>query len=424
MAEQSLFGATPEALQASRANALQAQALQYAKLDPFQRATASIYQGAGQLGGAIGGMLGGQDPEMMRIKQRQQILQGIDLTSADSVKQGIQAAMQNNDFALANELNTRYQTSIKASLESRKTQSEIDKNMREKAGVDPLQQLIRSGKYTPESVAAYEASGRISDLVAATPEKADQIKEVGVAVGTGKPVYTFQTASGVQQVVFETDPKTGKQIMAPYVGAVDRATAKTTVSVDAKGEAEFVKELGKLDAKTVNEAMVASRNARSTLGALEKLSTLNNEQLISGSFAAGRVGATNLLNTLGLTSQADAARLATSENYQKVAGDVILQTLGGKLGAGFSNEDRKFIEGLIPQLENSPTARKQLIAFMATKNRDIITEASRLETYARTNKGLGGFSPKIPFGEAPTGVSAMTTEQLRAEIDRLKKGNK
>jgi len=109
MAEQSLFGTTPEALQASRADALQAQALQYARLDPFQRANMSIYQGANQLGGAIGGLLGGQDPEMMRIKQRQQLLQGVNPNNPDALKQGIEQAMAANDYPAAQELAKRYQ---------------------------------------------------------------------------------------------------------------------------------------------------------------------------------------------------------------------------------------------------------------------------------------------------------------------------
>lgn len=181
--------------------------------------------------------------------------------------------------------------------------------------------------------------------------------------------------------------------------------------MDAKGEAEFAKELGKLDAKKVADAGTARDNAFATVRSLDQLAKLDDQGLISGSFASGRVGATNLLNTLGLTSPADQQRLATSQNYQKVSGDVILGTLGGKLGAGFSNEDRKFIEGLVPQLETSPAARRQLITFMRNKNMEIADEATRLETYARTNKGLSGFQPKIPLGQnAP--ATSMSAEDL------------
>jgi hypothetical protein len=107
MAEQSLFGTTPEALMASRDAALRQQAAQYAQLDPFQQATMGIYQGANKLGGVVGGMLGGQDPEMMRIKQRQQLLQGVNPEDPDSLIKAAQQASQMGDYGAAQELSTK-----------------------------------------------------------------------------------------------------------------------------------------------------------------------------------------------------------------------------------------------------------------------------------------------------------------------------
>ena len=212
-----------------------------------------------------------------------------------------------------------------------------------------------------------------------------------------------------QQFVYGFDAQ-GKQVRQPYIGGVDRTVSKVSVATAAPppGETEFVKELGKLDAKRVNEALAGRENAIAAVNTFDQLSKLDDRGLISGTFATGRVGATNFLNTLGLVSPAEVEKLARSENYQKVAGDAILATLGGKLGAGFSNEDRKFIQGLIPQLENSSTARRQLIDYMTSKNRAIIAETTRMENYARENKGLGGFTPSIPMpgaaAPAPTGT--------------------
>ena len=141
--------------------------------------------------------------------------------------------------------------------------------------------------------------------------------------------------------------------------------------------------------------------------------------MISGQFATGRVGVTSLLQTLGLASETDGRKLATSEQYQKVASDVVLQTLGGKLGAGFSNDDRKFIQGLIPQLETSPDARRRLISFMQEKNQLIVDETIRQETYARKNRGLSGFTPKIPLSVSPSQprpYSGLTDDQLAEKI--------
>jgi hypothetical protein len=87
----SLFGVTPQMYQQQQQDRMDAQALQYAKLDPFQRANFAIGRGANMLGGAIGGALGGQDPELQRITLRQQIASQIDFTDPASIQQGMNA---------------------------------------------------------------------------------------------------------------------------------------------------------------------------------------------------------------------------------------------------------------------------------------------------------------------------------------------
>jgi len=227
-----------------------------------------------------------------------------------------------------------------------------------------------------------------------------------VAKGSEVPVYEDDKG----QFTYIKGPD-GQQTRQPYYGAVDRTTAKVSATAVTKGQEAFSEKMGELDAKRVSDALSARDNAFSTVRSLNQLANLDDQGLISGSFATGRVGVTNLLNTLGLASPADQARLASSQNYQKVAGDVILGVLGGKLGAGFSNEDRKFIEGLVPQLETSPMARRQLINFMTRKNMDIAEEATRLETYARDKNGLKGFTPKIPLG-ANIPATSMSADDL------------
>jgi hypothetical protein len=425
----SLFGITPESLQADRDAALQAQALQYAKLDPFQRATAAIYSGANRLGGAIGGMLGAQDPEMMRITQRRTLLQQAQPTNAQGWSDLGSKLMQSGDVQGAQEAYAKAQAFTKAAAEAAKTQSEIEKNKSEAA--KNLRIPTPTDSRTPEekNAAVYALTQGEPNTTAYKDAFADKFAELITKEGA-KPTKVGITSDGSQRAVY-SDGKTqfvfgndaeGKLVKKPYVGGIDQTTAKTNVSVDAKGEAEFAKELGKFDAKKVSEAMSARDNAFATVRSLDQLSKLDDQGLISGSFASGRVGATNLLNTLGLASPADQKTLATSQNYQKVSGDVILGTLGGKLGAGFSNEDRKFIEGLVPQLETSPAARRQLITFMRNKNIAVAEEATRLETYARSNKGLSGFQPKIPLGQnAPASpYSGLSDAELEERIKRAK----
>jgi len=98
---QTLFGVSPESYQRQQSADADQRAMQYAKLKPFERASYNINRGAYGLAGAIGGALGGQDPELQKISQRQALLGMIDPTNPDSYAQAIQAALQNGDTEAA-----------------------------------------------------------------------------------------------------------------------------------------------------------------------------------------------------------------------------------------------------------------------------------------------------------------------------------
>ena len=88
----SLFGLTPEMYQQNQQARIDAQALQFAKLDPFERANYGISRGANMLAGAIGRSFGGEDPEETKIRMQQQLLSGIDLSDPTSLIQGAKDA--------------------------------------------------------------------------------------------------------------------------------------------------------------------------------------------------------------------------------------------------------------------------------------------------------------------------------------------
>jgi hypothetical protein len=90
---QSLFGITPESYQQAQQDRINAQALQYAKLDPFEQANYAIGRGANILAGA----LGGEDPQLKMVSMRQQIARQINPNSPESIQQGIAALQQAGD---------------------------------------------------------------------------------------------------------------------------------------------------------------------------------------------------------------------------------------------------------------------------------------------------------------------------------------
>ena len=441
----SLFGVTPESVDAARQQQMREQAMAFAQLTPQQQITYGSSLAGQQFGRTVGGLLGAEDPQMRLAQVRSSIMQGTDPTNVESLTGAIQRLQNAGDTVgalnLTNVLRNLQKTqaeTYKATREGIPKEAQVASSVADSSGFargtpgwanayrNSLEQQTRFTTDPQRNASEYASTQfeygsqewkdayktKLEELL--KKEKTQgQIKEVGVAIGSNQPVYLDPNTD--QQYIYVRGAD-GKQVRQPYFGGVDRTTAKTQVSVETKAEEAFLKTLGEFDAKTVKQAMDARDASIATLNSLNQLNKLDQSQLISGSFASNRVGATNLLNTLGLVSQKDMDRLSKSENYQKVANDVVLSTLGGKLGAGFSNEDRKFISSLVPQLENSADARKKLIQFMVGKNQAIVDESIKLENYARQNRGLRGYVPTIPIVNVQGGnkdLSGISTEELK-----------
>jgi hypothetical protein len=407
---QGLFGGmgTPEEMQRQLT---EQKALQFAQMTPQQQTSYNIYKNTGNLGRGLAGAFGVdvQDPAIKRATMLRQMASQFDTNTPEGLRQMAQA-LQSTDPELgfqvmqradALELSRQKLITEQATAAS-KLAEKLTPEQKNAAGIADQE----ADRGTPEWQSAYKRE--LNRLTAKEGSK-PTIKEVGVAEGTREPVYTYQEGSTVRQVTFKN--VNGEQKMVPYTGGVDRTTAKVTATASAKGEESFSVELGKLDAKEVSNARNLREAAIGELGSLQKMQELNQQQLMSGSFATGRVGALNLLNTLGMTSGQDATKLANSEQYTKVTGDLLLDKIK-KLGTNPSNTDREFIAKIVPQLENSPAARQELINYLVKKANKVVSETTRLDTYARDNKGLKGFVPEVPLvGQTPN-VSSMSTEEL------------
>jgi len=96
---------SPEQYQAQQMAQQQAgeqqRAINFAGLSPLQQANYGIFMGAQQLGRGITGLLGVQDPQLQRIRQRQEIMQTINPADPESLMAGIQRAAQTGDQELA-----------------------------------------------------------------------------------------------------------------------------------------------------------------------------------------------------------------------------------------------------------------------------------------------------------------------------------
>ena len=276
----SLFGITPESLMAQREAKAQQEAMSYAQLsDPFARANYQIYKGASGLGSQLAGMLGAQDPEMQKAAALQGIMKQADTTTPEGLailaktlaSQGYgQQAMQAMDRAQAMKL-----TGAKISAE----EALAGQRGREKAGADPVQQLLRSGKYTVPSMAAYEQSGQISDLVPIDPNEPTALSE------TKEGIFLINKKDGKKIARIGDAPTRGTSLtVAPEikqapniveaVGAFDEATKK---EVDMMESAGLAKQLINQTAKSNNSQ--AWEAARTTVAKAVGENKLSNEDI-------------------------------------------------------------------------------------------------------------------------------------------------
>jgi len=94
---------TPEQYQLMQNTAQQQRALQFAQLDPMAQGQYGLFLGGSQLGGAIGRGLGGEDPQLKLISQRQALSKNIDPSNPESILQAAQESARRGDqqFALS-----------------------------------------------------------------------------------------------------------------------------------------------------------------------------------------------------------------------------------------------------------------------------------------------------------------------------------
>lgn len=139
---QSLFGVTPQSYQRAQQQNIDAQALRYAQLDPFERATYGITRGANMLGGAVAGAFGVQDPELQRITMRQQIAGQLDPNDLSTFQRGIEVLRQAGDG----------QGALMLAAEAEKVRPRIQ--LAQEAALKQKAQQVAQGAYQPGGEAA------------------------------------------------------------------------------------------------------------------------------------------------------------------------------------------------------------------------------------------------------------------------------
>lgn len=201
MATDSVMGlfATPEQLQQQQYQQVLDRNIRLAQLNPAQRGLANLGTASYQLGGAIGGALGAQDPQLQMATLRKQVLQGVNQADAKSLAQAAQKLSEAGDLQGASALaqqSVAIQAKIDEKQAGRETQLQIARERiqaqleaAKERGATQLQiaQMAQEGRMQMAQLAATLKSEKapVADDKAATRIGQNTVFENLIAEGTG-----------------------------------------------------------------------------------------------------------------------------------------------------------------------------------------------------------------------------------------------
>lgn len=272
---ESLFGVTPESLMLERDRQAQAQALRIAQLEPLQQARYTGFMAANQLGNAIGGLLGAQDPELQKARRLQEISKQFDLTTIDGAREAAkalsQAGYQREAMLVADRVNTMRKTEadyLKATRGTPGTASERARSMI--AGFEV--KLAGGKKLEPEELA------NARWLVAQeTKPKAFRDADTGELI-TIQPLDLTQAAPNLAKLFAGSQETAGAAPAAPAVTPGVSPTEPGQSVSPAKGVTVTKIGEGKgLDASTVAKIAEIDQNITKLGGSVKSLESVGKD---------------------------------------------------------------------------------------------------------------------------------------------------
>jgi len=145
----------------------------------------------------------------------------------------------------------------------------------------------------------------------------------------------------------------------PKEQAMQQAFGKggTNISLGA-GETAWEKGIGEAGVKTYEKIQQEASSAQDMMSNAVYLENLMRDpNFSSGALAEPAMQYKKIIEALG----GEAANVGSLEAFQSVTSQMILDKMGGSLGAGFSEGDRKFVERMAPQLSTSQAGNKMII---------------------------------------------------------------
>jgi hypothetical protein len=410
----SLFGISPEMYQQQMNRQALQDAVAMQRLSPLERAGALTQAGAYMAGQGVGGAFGIEDPMLKMVSTRNALARQFDINSPEGLTQFAQALQQSGDIqgaaqaaGLARQIQGAMVEQAQKAASAQSSMATAQKNLFDIGPSGRAQELAKTGKFTPESIAASVTAGDVSLLVPIDKLAKPQTDFVGKAVELGfgdKPNYGSYTPEQVKKI--------NEALLKDEIDKRAAGASVTRLTVNQNQEQEFAKKRGTTQAQALDDAANLARGASQALSTLSNMKQLNaSGELFTGPLANSYITGTNFLASVGLLSPSQTRVLTSSEVYDKQAKDLVMQDLGGKLGAQISDADRKFVEARIPQITTSANARTELLNKLDEIQRNKIDYYRKMNSHANKFGNLNDFDFSEQYSPIQAPSAALGTRE-------------
>jgi hypothetical protein len=367
---QGLFGGmgTPEEMQRQM---VEQKALQFSQMTPQQQTSYNIFKNTGNLGRGLAGAMGVdiQDPSIKRATMLRQMASQFDTNTPEGLRQMAQA-LQGTDPELGYQIMQRAdalelsQAKI-GSEKALKTQRE-----RERESADPFQKLLQAGKYTPESLAEFQITGKPNDLkLIEKPESKTSYGAEADRAAKAKYGKNFSELTQDEAAIIDTLLEARN---------VTKAKASAGKPVDV---ASIIKEIGtKEDIKGKSEAWKAAGDAYKTqIPMIEKLKEVKNNlpATFTGTFSETALQFGKALSAFGVPI--DENKLSNTEYMNSVSSQV-LQTIARNFPGSLAVKE---MDQLVKSKFSSPQQIKTISRILSDLQTEIESGTKSYEQLAK-----------------------------------------
>jgi hypothetical protein len=465
---------TPEQYQQNQLAQVRNRAFQEVQLDPFQQAALGARTAGYQFGQAIGGALGGQDPQLQLIARRQQLSSQLDPSDPQSYMKVAKVAADAGDqqFAIAI-ANAGREASVKVAQANKERQLSVPAKIQEAQMIPQIEDAINQYKELPQSTERDRVIRILeSQLNVLSPKKVEATpNEIQIATkfalqkgAEGTPEFNTEFNSQLTRLTTkETKPLAKEEIfdlvdklktLDPVADKFEYDTLKARIEKLTKGKSieetlsEGLGVLGKaLAAGQKKEAEVYgtfSAESFNKLGSAVAASTASKRNIttlesalqnaFTGKFAEGKESAVGALIALGVPVGSDLKNATSNTQLIQAMGTRYIFPLVKNYPGSLAAKELASLEKTAPNALQQPETIQRLVNLLKVDLAENEYTYGKAKEFKQANKGsminFNEADSRIEFQnkfgrlqEVVNGVKRKKskTREEDAEINQLKK---